>query len=67
MAAMTMLCGEIILPAGLPAFPPEAIRISDNPSFWAVSFWRLPKSALDEVFDPVRKTPMVPNTGDSTG
>ena len=62
-AAITILCGEIILPAVLPALPADAMRISDRFSPCAVITCNMPTKALEEVLLPVRKTPKVPIIG----
>src|SRR5512137_1785252 len=51
--------------------PPElldaAARIGDIPSFSAETTWRLPKSTLEEVSDPVSATPNQPSSGEKNG
>src|SRR3954452_24737051 len=70
-AATTIDWASIILPITPPVVLAEAIRISLSPSFRAVIFWRLPKSTLLDVSEPVSATPsqpsIVPNTGYNHG
>src|ERR687890_2249678 len=42
-------CGLIILPRTPPEELAPTVRLGFNPSCWAVTFWRLANSALEEV------------------
>ncbi len=57
----TIDCASIILPMTPPLELADAIRIGLMPSLSAVTFWRLPKSALEPASVPVRATPSQPS------
>ncbi len=59
-AATAMVCRLIILPMTPPTELVAAIWTGSNPSLPAVTTWRLPKSAFEDVSEPVMKTPSQP-------
>ena len=65
--AMAMDCGEIILPVTPPVVFAATIRMSDTPICCAVVACNAPKSAFEEVSEPVRKTPTQPRKGEKKG
>src|SRR5215469_883765 len=66
-AATAIDCGEIILPMTPPETLAPTVTTGSTPMDVAVDAWSLPKSALEEVSDPVIKTPNHPNTGAKKG
>ena len=62
-AATAMVCRLIILPITPPAEFAAAMRTGLKPRRVALTTWRLPKRALAEVSEPVRKTPSQPMSG----
>src|SRR5208283_1962244 len=66
-ATTTIDCAAIIFPMTPPPVLADAIRISFNPSFLAVTFWRLPNRTLLDVSEPVTATPTQPSNVPNTG
>jgi hypothetical protein len=66
-APMAMDCGDIILPVT----PPDALALTVNKGSTPIAFadvaWSLEKRALEEVSEPVRKTPNQPRIGEKKG
>src|SRR5512135_3425169 len=65
--ATAMDWGEIILPVTPPLELAATIRWGSTPICWAVVFCREVNRALEEVSDPVRKTPTQPRKGEKKG
>src|SRR5512135_607320 len=65
--ATAMLWGEIILPVTPPLELEATIRLGSTPIPWAVVFCNDVNRALEEVSDPVRKTPTHPRKGEKKG
>src|SRR5680860_261225 len=63
-AAIARFWGEIILPSTPPELLADASRTSDSPASLAASTWRAPKSAFDDVSEPVIATPSHPTIAD---
>ena len=57
---MARFCGEIIFPSTPPDEFAAAISVGDRPAFLAAVTCRAPKSALDDVSEPVIATPSQP-------
>src|SRR6516162_8832274 len=58
--ATTIDCASIILPMTPPEELAALIRTGDSPNCSEVIFWRLPKSTLEAVSEPVSATPSQP-------
>ena len=65
-AAIARFCGLIIFPSTPPEEFAAASSNGSSPAFVAVCTCRAPKSALDDVSDPVTATPSQPRIGDSS-
>src|SRR5665647_156642 len=65
--ATAMLWGEIILPVTPPLELAATMRCGSTPICSAVVFCNEVNSALDEVSEPVRKTPTQPRKGEKKG
>ena len=62
--AMAIDCGEIILPVTPPVVLAATVSTCGRPSCCAVVACSAPNSALAEVSEPVRKTPIQPRKGE---
>ena len=60
-------CCEIILPQTPPVVFAETVITGSTPIWLAVTSCNLPKSAFEEVSDPVMNTPNQPRNGDTNG
>ena len=65
-AATAIDCGDIILPTTPPELLAATVRTGLTPICSAVTCCSFPNKALEEVSEPVRKTPSQPSTGDRT-
>ena len=65
--ATDMLCGEIIFPQTPPVVLDATVRLGSTPICSAAVFCMEPNKALDEVSEPVRKTPSQPRIGAKNG
>ena len=65
--AMAILCGEIILPAQVPAELAAASQALLALMAAAASVWRLPKRTLLDVPEPVMNVPTEPMSGAMAG
>ena len=65
-AATAIDCGDIILPTTPPELFAATVKTGLTPICSAVTCCNLANKALEEVSEPVRKTPSQPRTGDKT-
>ena len=65
--ATTMLCASIILPITPPELFAAAMSVGLTPTYVAEMVWRLPKSTLDDVSEPVSATPNQPSMAPKNG
>ena len=63
-APMARFCGEIILPSTPPELFAAASRVGERPASLAAVTCSAPKSAFEEVSEPVTATPSQPISGD---
>ena len=61
---MARFCGEIIFPSTPPDEFAAAIRVGDKPASLAAVTCKAPKSAFDDVSEPVIATPSQPRAAD---
>ena len=62
---MARFCGEIIFPSTPPDELAAAIRVGDRPASLAAVTCRAPKSAFDDVSEPVIATPSQPSAAET--
>ena len=65
--ATAMDWGEIIFPTTPPLELAATMRVGSTPICWAVVFCKAANRALEEVSEPVRKTPSQPRMGEKMG
>src|ERR1700722_14809965 len=66
-AATAMDCGEIIFPTTPPEIFAPTVTTGSTPIAFAVTDCNFPNNALEEVSEPVIKTPSQPSNGANNG